>query len=433
MLRSLPILILLSFLPAYAQLNGPVEFRYGYGGFAIRAGAPSNEQSLGFSLDEYTVWGTAFIWDKDYYKMRVSVCSAVKTQVSNMKVENAAVLSKWKTAYLKKMADGNLVQEKQYVFQGSSGTELIFDSKNSITRLFSIKSLLIEETITVSDRNYLTDARKTLDSIRLLSGPERTLAMIEEFSPPALSQEKPTTSPISDAVEQGLQGAVRRVSDTFQSDPKSEVRAYQETQFDLDGFTFVNILFNNGFPDVITSWGWEKGKRINLQSAVNFPPGDGPGGGRSVMVSGALTAPGYVTTAPGRRYGNLIESKWDERGRPLERKLYASSGQLVSIESYNYQGSRCEIKTVDDTGGFIGRVRYLLDLHNNILESETMLDNGTAISTVHFEYQFDNKGNWIVKKAFRKSTIGGRTVLKPIGIYYRNISYYEDPDTRQIG
>ena len=63
-----------------------------------------------------------------------------------------------------------------------------------------------------------------------------------------------------------------------------------------------------------------------------------------------------------------------------------------------------------------------------------MLDGGGAVvSTIVFEYQFDKKGNWIVKKEFRKPTGSVRVANKPIGVFYRDILYQESSDRKLVG
>jgi hypothetical protein len=81
----------------------------------------------------------------------------------------------------------------------------------------------------------------------------------------------------------------------------------------------------------------------------------------------------------------------------------------------------------------MGRVRNRLDDHNNVLETETLMDNGGRVSTTVFKYEFDERGNWIVKRALKPTGAGRRATLKPVGVYYRSISYYgDDLETRQL-
>ncbi len=434
LLPFLLFLILLGSNSTSAQFVGLDEFHEGYGGFSIRAGPPSKTQPMGFILGDYGISGTAFTWERGNYRIRITVFTAGKLSTKSMAPDNAAVIAKWKAALLKDIPAKAIVQEKPYIFSIFAGSQITTTGPyTSLTRLFAVNGTLVEETIIVQDARDIASAEGLLNSFRLLTKPERTLAMIEEFTPPPLAQQKPTTIPTSDQAEQGLLGNVRRIRDTFKRDLKSEDQVIQEIHFDTDGFRFVDISFNAGFPDIITTWGWENGKRINLQSAVNYPPGYGPIGGRTAMVSGSISSPGVIMTGPGRRYGNLIETKWDENGRPFERRRFTSSNSLVYAERYIYNGDKVEIRTVDDSGGFIGRVRHRLDRHNNILETETLFENGSVIETSKFEYEFDDRGNWIVKKVFRKASAGSRTTSQAAGTYRRNISYYEIQDKRQVG
>lgn len=437
LIRLFPSILLLLSLEAFsviAQFSNLDEFRYGYGGFGIKAGYPSAAPALSFQLDEYQIWGYAFQFQQKDFGLRVSVCTPIKGRKYIENIEKRPIVAKWKAELIKKLGNDAPIQEKAFVFEGFTGYEIVAtDTEKSITRLFFARSFLIEETIVVDKDSDLNLARQVLDSFRLLNKDERNLAMIAEFTPPPLSQEKPDRLPTADSVEQGILGPVRRIRDTFQPAGKTPSEVVQEIHFDQDGFTSSEIVFNKGFPDIITTWGWAKGKRVNLQSAVNYPQMEGPVGGRTAVISGSYSMPGLTVPGGESEYGNLIETKRDDKGRITERRRYTSIGTLVYIERFTYEGDRCTIKTVDEGGGFIGQVRNRLDPNNNLLETETLADNGSPVSYSRYEYQFDNKGNWIVKKAFSRARSGRRNTSTLIGTYYRNISYYETTDLRQVG
>lgn len=227
---------------------------------------------------------------------------------------------------------------------------------------------------------------------------------------------------------------MRRIRDTTQPDSQGNVQVIQEQHFDKKGFLTIEISFNNGFPDVIAGWGWLGDKRVNNQSAVNYPIGEGPGNSRSVVISGYVSSPSFVANANPifPPYGNRFDMTFDPSNRPLEKSRYASNGSLVLVEHYKYLGNFREIRTTDSANGFISSTRERLDSHNNILETQVLSADGSIVESTEFAYKFDEKGNWIEKRAFKKLTMGRRPVKKSDGVFYRNIQYYESKDQRQV-
>ncbi|MBK6723950.1 MAG: hypothetical protein IPG58_12030 [Acidobacteria bacterium] len=257
-----------------------------------------------------------------------------------------------------------------------------------------------------------------MDSFRVLARRERMIAMVDEAMPPPLDQQLPNSITVSDASELGLIGGVRRTRETTQLSPKSEKLFSRELRFDQNGFILRDIQFNTGYPEVITSWGWLSGSRINMQSPMNFFDEDRPMGSRNVTTSGF--SPTISTTRP--RYGNRFEVGYDTSGRIHWRKCFTNSGSLVSIENFKYDRDWREIKSTDSSGGFLSAVRERFDRNHNLIEAQTLFDTGRIVSSTRFEYQFDAQGNWIVKKVFRGTA---KSPSKPTETYYREIEYFD--------
>jgi len=410
------------------------EFHYGYGGIAIRTGGePTDVQPINFDLDDYRFWGDVFTWDRDSHRVKLSLFSVGKASAQWLAPPEKEVIAKFKASLLREIDAKSPVEERPYSFQGSSGIEIRTAlPKRAVRRMFFYKSFMVVLMVFVNGEEDLAPHLRVLDSLRLLTPLERTVAMIEEFAPPPLSQARPKEVSALDTTELGLVGAVRMVRDTTPPIGKVESQIVQEIQFSKEGFRTREIVFNQGYPDVITSWGWDDGKRVNIQSAVNYPPCEGPLGGRSTVVTGSLAVPGYGTFVNrGPKYGNRIDTELDPLGRPLTRRRLSNTGSLVLVEHYKYfQGGR-EVRTVDSDGGFMGAVRERVDANNNVVETQTLTNNGKAFETTRFEYELDPKGNWIVRKAFRKDPVG-RAPVKPISIVNRTVRYY-DEDDRSIG
>jgi hypothetical protein len=208
----------------------------------------------------------------------------------------------------------------------------------------------------------------------------------------------------------------------------------QQIHFDQDGYKTKEISFIEGYPDLITAWGWFDGKRVKSQSAVNYPGRDGPQASRAAIVSGAF--PLYEdedSRASKPKFGNRIESDLDATGRPLTRRRYSDNGSLVYVESFRYTDNAREIKPVDSAGGFIGSVREVFDKEHNVIEIHVLSDNGSVAYSTHFEYLFDKRRNWIEKRELQTRSLGKKPTKKIVGTIFRDILYYDEtPVTNDV-
>jgi hypothetical protein len=433
------LLLTLTFFPSVFSQGIVDEFHSGFGGFSIKTGeGPSSWAQVQDSLDEYRLWGDSMRWVKTDFALDISVFMIIRSSSTLAEAERSIVLAKWRAATLKELRDGKATyDEVPFIFEGSKGVDVHTSSPiHSITRAFFVKRRIYVITLLTKNAEDLSFSRRIIDSFRLLNRAERTVAIIGEYAPPALVQERPILLPLPDSTNLGLQGAVRRVRDFEQHTEQKDLEIVQETHFDENGFTTGEIAFNEGYPDIITSWGWVNGERVNLQAAVNYPPDEGPVRGRQNMVLGSLFRPGdsgrpIATEGLTRDFGNRFITKLDDKKLPLERLRYSNYGTILLKEMYSYDGRIRMIKTTDASGRFINEIREKLDVHNNVVEAQILSDRGQVLADTDFEYKFDEKGNWIEKRAFRKGS-SGKQSLKPLGLYFRNIQYYED-NRRQIG
>lgn len=414
------------------------EFHHGTGGFSIKPNSGVfDRRQIAYDLDTYRLWGQSFAWSGDDLRLTVSFCTVLNVSTSVKPGERALVLARWKAAYTRQ-ARNAAVEETRFRFNGSDGIEIrTSGSQNAVTRAFFIGSrlfLLSLESETPFIRSTLI---QFLDSFRLLTQEERTSAMIAEFAPPPLSQDRSPKPESTDARELGIKGSVARIRESFRSSTAAarDVKV-QEIHFNEDGFKTREISFNEGFPDVITSWGWIDGNRVNLQSAVNYPDREGPQSSRTIVVSGYQTFPDVWVNeqdllAMTRRFGNVIGTDLDLRKRPMTRRRYANNGSIVYVEHFVYKDKLREIRTVDGNGGFLSRTRELLDEQNNIVEAQTLADAGQIVNSTKFEYEFDANRNWVKRKAFNKPSNNKNNKgakQKAMGTYVRSIIYHESAE-----
>lgn len=435
MIKVLKFALLMALLVTTALARSPYEFHHGYGGFSIDPKVELADQiQITYRLDEYTLWGETLIWKGDGYGLSVSLCSVIKRNSQITASDKTAVLSKWKAAFAKQASERKLtLTEKPFIFNGFKGIEILATGDPYVlTRAFFIGTRLNVVSLSSENLAALMGSISIPNSFRLLTETERTIAMLEQYSPSLLPQERPDRIPPPDKLELGLQGNVKRIQDTFQKTAALPKRFSQQIDFDVDGFIVRETSFLDGFPDVITAWGWVDGKRANTQSGVTYPDREGPQLSRQIVLSGGpLSLPNLLPSKRvSRQFGNRIDTKFDDRDIVIEKRRYAGSAQLVFIETHKRVGNVREIKVTDSVGGFISWVREKLDERGNILESETLIENGSAYKSEVFEYEFDSNKNWIVKKVFGKAT--GKAIKKPFGIYHRTITYHE-ASNRNIG
>lgn len=400
------------------------EFHSGSGGFAVTVGESKPVvRNIPFRIDDLTLFGDSLKFDLNEVLLEVSSLTVATTKSVGDKAIIPTALARLRTEIKKTYIEQKLeLVEKTYSFAGSSGFEIVTSgNKNQILRVFSLKSRIIIISLTGKEETNLTFFRPMIDSFRLLDRKERTIAVVDEAMPPPLDQERPNPLPTSDAVELGLLGFVNRTRETVQLKTKSERLFSRELRFNQNGFILRDISFSDGYPAVITSWGWLGGSRINMQSPVNYFDEDRPMGRPSGMTSGFSP----TGSSFGPRFGNRFVTAYDANGRMLSRKCYTNSEALISVENFRYEGEWRVIRTTDSSGGFLSAVRERFDSRHNLLETQTLLDSGRLAYSMRFEYQFDERGNWIVKKVYRAPTTKSSKLTKPEEKYYREIEYAE--------
>lgn len=412
------------------------EFHHGSGGFSITPipGVPEQRQIVD-ELGNYRLWGESFAWKNSDFHLTISFFNVINGSTLAEPNEKPLILSKWKSRWKLSIienagAEKTTFEEARYEFNGFKGLEIRSSGTHyTITRAYFIGSRLFVLSLAAQDPFVKTAFIPSLNSFRLLTKDERTRAMIEQFAPPALDQGRSATKPDSrDVSELGLRGMVSRIRESYKPNSKSENLKVREIHFNEDGFKTREISFNEGYPDVITSWGWIDGKRVNLQSAVNYPDREGPHGSRTIVVSGYQPFSfsrlnGQDIAALARQFGNRIETELDQKNRPVTKRRYSNNGSLVYVEHFLYTDKRREIKITDSVGGFISRTRELLDAQLNVVEIQTVTSDGSIIDSTQFEYEFDANQNWVVKKAYTNH--GKRIGRKAMGISFRDIVYHD--------
>lgn len=412
------------------------EFHHGYGGFSVSVPTDiPHSQYAALTLDPYRLWGESIKWDNNDFRFTVTLLTVVKESSSVVVAgDRNIVIERSKANLLSELkASKALFNESPFIFNKFRGVEVhVTSPRPSITRMFFVNSSLYILSLSTDDLSELNEHKSILDSFRLLNKNERIIAMIEQHSPPRLSSKRPVGVFLSDATQLGLKGGVKRIRDIEVT--RTENAVIQEVHFDKEGFTLKEVGFNSGYPDVVISWGWFANSRVNIQSAINYPFGEGPQGSRKNFVSGPVTPfPaifGDDKAIP--KYGNRFETEFDDENRPIERKRYAYNGALIAVESFRYGSNSRGVSTTDDAGGFIGRTNERLDAQDNVIELQVLSSTGSVVDTTFYEYRFDGKGNWIERTAFKTRPFGKQGSKRKGVVHYRDIQYYESEDIKGI-
>ncbi len=433
-------LLLVVLVSASVSATKKVDFLYGFGGFGFSPeSAPIDHVSAQFEISPYFFWGSTIFWQTDEYRIAVATYTVYRPGSTMPSKDQPDILSKWKTAALDEYPTlKRSATEIPFSFNGSKGVEIRLSTPTkTIYRAFFLRGQLIIISLFATGTKDATSYLSIVNSFRLLSKNERIFALISEFAPPPLVQERPTRLPISDAVEMGLQGQVRRIRELKYSKDQKTEEFVRETYFDKDGFTLSDIDFREGYPDVITTWGWVNGQRVNIQSAVNFPTKEIPKSRRDTIISGSFVLPFVGTIArpeqlPVSEYGNRFAIQIDDQNRVKERRHLTNFGSTVVVEKITYSQDARSIKSTDDAGGFIGWTREKVDARKNVVEFQLLSSDGSVVETTGFQYKFDVAGNWTEKTATKMLKIGRRPVKRPGETIFRNIQYFESNDRRQI-
>lgn len=119
-------------------------------------------------------------------------------------------------------------------------------------------------------------------------------------------------------------------------------------------------------------------------------------------------------------FGKLINKtiyKYDDIGNQIEMKWYDSDGNILARHTYNYddKGNKIEVNWHTPTA-FIPRFIYKYDYHRNIIEEYIYNSEGSLDLKKSYEYEYDNKSNWIKKIVYIDNF--------PAYILERKIVYY---------
>ena len=127
---------------------------------------------------------------------------------------------------------------------------------------------------------------------------------------------------------------------------------------------------------------------------------------------------------PNPNYEYSFEYKYKD-GKLIEKQMFFSSGKKGMRYVYNYSNNQVE-ELVYTTEGELNQ-KYLVTLNKNGNEIEKTSFGVTKVypnRKYRYEYEFDEKGNWIKKITSTEITENGKTTFKPTSVTYRTITYF---------
>lgn len=248
------------------------------------------------------------------------------------------------------------------------------------------------------------------------------LKKTEALKPPLLPQEPVVVKEKTDAEDEGLKGKVKQVIEEWQELSSGSKVISHVMYFNEKGKFVERDYYYQGKPDLIEMYGYIDGKRVvkskyieSEKDAMAPPP--------PVMPKSKIEEP--LKTAD-TRYDYSFEYKY-VNGRLTEKQLISNRGDLGTRNVYNYANNQVE-ELVYAKGGDLNQ-KYLVTFDKDGNEIEKIFFGLKNVDIYgdrkqRYDYEFDNKGNWIKQTATREITRNGTTSTQPGYIKYRTIIYY---------
>ena len=413
--------LLLFPLSALSQRR-PDRFTIGYYNFEIGLPSrPDDVEPARFKLLDYEVYGEIMEWDLDG-KRSATIGIYHPIKLGQMIAESAkpGIIAAYARVVRADMQKKKLtISESPYTFSGSKGIEFRGTGDiRVVTRLIFVGVRLFKITVSDDESAGFDQQIKLLDSFRLLTKAETVAALKWENDIPPVLQAHPAISLGNDVQATGLKGNVCSVVDEIVTPPSAAREMDRELYYDPSGNLVREITYSRGYPQEITQWGWIDGKRISSTRTIFYlPPESTPfftGFGPTTGMMGAQERD--------KIYGMRHEYSYDDKGRLTAHKAFTNEPALKWTKKFTYSATGREILTLDNTGGFLTRFFETFDKNGNIAEYKVLDMGGRPFgSTVRFVYEFDQGGNWIVRKAFPVGLPPAKT--KPGPTTFRTITY----------
>ncbi len=429
-LRTFKIFLFLLSCAAVVQAQVPIdEFVCGKGRFALAIIAkPTKREDVRYTLGKYELNGESIAWNAADHFIGVEYFEVYGEQEKLTGKDKAAVIQEYKKSLFDQLQKlGVMTNETSYDFEGFLGTEIKGISKSSnrlISHLFFTKSRFVAVSITNFRSDGYEPLNKVLNSFRYLTKPEYVAALISENTPPPLPQISSFKRPQNDAQDDGLRGKIHSVMTDIQEPVKATRESLSQENYDENGNQTKTIDFHRGYPSNIIQLGWIDDARVSIDKFIEYGMNEGPNeNGISELV--LLDSPDDEKAKKrDGRFSNRYEYKYDLSGRLARKMTYQNDGSLWTREVKTYGPGTRENVVYGEKGKLNSKTVEILGEAGNVVETRSYDFHNKLDGIKTYKYEFDQCGNWVVRRDFDKTNVGGKVVLKPSSISYRTIKYF---------
>jgi hypothetical protein len=254
---------------------------------------------------------------------------------------------------------------------------------------------------------------------------------IAKATPASLPQSPTDGRLTTDAQNAQIKGKVKVVTYRHTND---EVRSYPKKMLTLEEFYREDgnlervVQWDDQRPYAVSVHGYLDGMRVSRTGYVEYAEGE-----KKPIDEGCLplvhTLPVTTGNEPkgDERYDMREIYKYDSSGRVAETSTFNNRGGLYTRTTYTYDGPNRRTMLFW-AGGVepLAKTVEILDPKTGVVLEEWFYDEDKKqVNAVRWHsYEFDERGNWIVKKTVESNTLADDTRKKPIETTHRTITYY---------
>lgn len=162
------------------------------------------------------------------------------------------------------------------------------------------------------------------------------------------------------------------------------------------------------------------------------------------VLVGGIALPVFTQQATGTKVGELKKAEQlrgsVRRVKVETAKVAIKDGKLVEgprevreVSTYDIRGNRVDrVSMPENASDLPGQRQYRYDDRGNVTESSLRNSAGALLLKEHYEYQFDELGNWIKMTTSIDVFEDGKLSFEPTEVTYRTITYFFDQNVANI-
>lgn len=372
--------------------------------------------------------GMQFTWKFQEGEVILMFIDFPETDLKGTEEEMQKISRNSRGAILTNFPQGKTIDERFFNLGDVPASQTNFElseNKYGIQRLYLVKNRLYRIVAVFQNPENGKSLNSAMDTFKLISQSEVEAEMQKKFEalkPPALPQEPVAPKEKTDAEDENLKGKVKKiVQDTEDLSGTWSVQGRKPssiTYFNEKGnYTERDLYDSQGNLFQITVYGYIDGRRVSNSKITRYEYDPPP-----VAIPKSKTD--ETDKKPNPNYEYSFEYKYKD-GKIIEKQMFFSSGKKGMRYVYNYSNNQVE-ELVYTTEGELNQ-KYLVTLDKNGNEIEETSFGVTKVypdRKYRYEYEFDEKGNWIKKITLTEITENGETTFKPTSITYRTITYF---------